>query len=159
MCLVTGKESIQQEALASCPRAPPQGPVTQAPRLCSCGVGTPRRLPSGDRRARGGPSDAQASGIFCLKAPPTCLSGLPGSSGPRGPSEFNGGCWDVRLCARARPGVSRPSCWQQLLEQELGIGSYLDSISPGPYRMVGPHPGPPQLQPPIKYSEQASERD
>lgn len=45
------------------------------------------------------------------------------------------------------------------LEQALGISSYLDSISPGPYRMVGPHPGPPQLQPPIKYSEQASERD
>lgn len=31
MCLVTGKKSIQQEALASCPWAPPQGPVTQAP--------------------------------------------------------------------------------------------------------------------------------
>lgn len=45
------------------------------------------------------------------------------------------------------------------LEQELGISSYLDSTPPGPYRMVGTHPGPPQLQPPTKYSAQASERD
>lgn len=32
-----GEGSIQQEALASCPRAPPQGPATQAPASAAVG--------------------------------------------------------------------------------------------------------------------------
>lgn len=53
------------------------------------------------------------------------------------------------------PGQERPAQAAGIgsLEQELGISSYLDSTPPpGPYCMVGTHPGPPQLQAPTKYS-------
>lgn len=54
--------------------------------LCS-GLGTPCPSHSGDHRVSGEPHDAQASGGFHLKAPRTCLLGLPGCRGPSGPVE------------------------------------------------------------------------
>lgn len=59
-----------------------EGLATWDPCLCRSGLCIAHRPHSGDCWAPGEPRDAQASGGFCLKAPSTCFSGLPGSIGP-----------------------------------------------------------------------------
>ena len=71
---------------------------------------------SGDHWVPGEPHDAQASGGFCLKAPHTCLPGLPGCTGPLGPVRTPQQVLGGRALSWGPAKMSFPRSWHRHLE-------------------------------------------